>query len=265
MSELALTRVVERVELDANAVLKRAWELYKRLFLRSVSLGLIIFGALHLVEALVRSGRAGFGVALLAIVLAITGVALLQGALVEIVRGLHEDGDDYPSLPEVLQRSARRTGKLVVVSLLAGFGIVLGFLLLIVPGIVLAARWALAVPVAMLEDRSATKSLQRSREIVRGNGWNVFKVLFAVGLLEGLASLPFRIATIGTGPFGWWILTTIGSALTAPFAAHALTVVYYGLVEPKRPVVLEQGKRWQSVWDAEDAHRSPADDELNGD
>jgi hypothetical protein len=259
MSDLAVTRVVERVELDANAVLKRAWALYKRLFVRSVTLGLIIFGVLRLVEALVRGHRAGVGVALFTVVLSITGLALLQGALVEIVRGLHEDGDDNPSVPEVLHRSAQRTGRLVLVSLLAGFGIVIGFLLLIVPGAILAVRWALAVPVAMLEDRSAAKSLKRSSEIVRGNGWNVFKVLFAVGLLEGIASLPFTIASVGAGPFRWWFVMTAASALTAPYAAHALTVMYYGLVEPKRPVVLEQGKRWQSVWDAADSSHDPAD------
>jgi hypothetical protein len=37
--------------------------------------------------------------------------------------------------------------------------------------------------------------------------------------------------------------------LTAPFGAHALTAAYYVLVEPGRPVILDAGHRWQSVWD----------------
>jgi hypothetical protein len=51
------------------------------------------------------------------------------------------------------------------------------------------------------------------------------------------------------GAFGWWLAVTIASMLTAPYAAHALTVVYYTLTEPQRPVVLDPGHRWQSVWD----------------
>jgi hypothetical protein len=42
--------------------------------------------------------------------------------------------------------------------------------------------------------------------------------------------------------------TTLASVLTAPYAAHALTVVYYTLVQPEQPVVLEPRRRRQSVW-----------------
>jgi hypothetical protein len=257
MSDIVLTRTVERVELDANAVLKRSWQLYKRLFARSAVLGLMIFGVLRLFEAILRTGHHGAGITLLTLVFAVVGVALLQGALVEVVRGLHEDGNADPSIAEVLQRSAHRCGKLILVSLLVGLGIGVGFLLLIVPGLILAARWALAVPVAMLEDGSATDALRRSREIVQGNKRNVFKILFVVGFLEGVAGIPFGIAAAGAGPFGWWVAMTLGSVLTAPFAAHALTVTYYALVEPARPVVLEPDTRWSSIWDAEDDGPSP--------
>ena len=63
--------------------------------------------------------------------------------------------------------------------------------------------------------------------------------------------LPLTLVAHGSGPFGVWVATTVGSALTAPYAAHALTVVYYALVQPGRPVVLEAGRRWESVWTAE--------------
>jgi len=65
MGEFAVTRSVERVELDATAVLGEAWQLYKRLFARSVVLGAIVFGLLGLLELLGRSGRAGAGLGLL--------------------------------------------------------------------------------------------------------------------------------------------------------------------------------------------------------
>src|ERR1700750_2626558 len=105
MSEIAVPRPAGGVQLDANAVLKEGWALYKRLFGRSILLGAVVLGSLHLVEALAgTSGDAGT-LSLLALVLGVAGIALLQGGLVEVVRGLHVDGDDDASLAEVLARS----------------------------------------------------------------------------------------------------------------------------------------------------------------
>ena len=252
MADFAVTRTVQRLELDANAVLKEAWRLYKRLFTRSLIMGAVVFGLLNIVNELVRSGQAGVRVGLVSIVVTIAGTALLQGGLVEIVRGLHVDGDDEATAFDALERASGRLGKLVAVSVLVGLGVGLGVLLLVIPGLVLATRWAVAVPVAMLEKGTARGAMKRSRAIVAGNGWNVFKVLFAVGLLTGIVSLPFTLIGLHQGPFGWWIAATLGSVLTAPFTAHALTVVYYALVQPERPVVLEPRQQWPSIWDDED-------------
>jgi hypothetical protein len=263
VSDLAVTRTASRVELDAGAALKQAWRLYKRLFARSLLLAGVVFGAVDLVQALVRSGRSGPALLLLPVVLSVAGLALLQGGLVEIVRALHADGDDDPAVSELLRSASGKTLKLVRISVLAGIGVGLGCLLLVVPGVVLFTRWSVAVPAGMLEDGTARDALRRSREIVRGNGWNVFKVLLAVGLVQVVVTVPFGLAASGAGPVGWWVATTLASALTTPFAAHALTVVYYGLVDPERPVALEPGQRWQSIWGEQP--EQPLPDSLSSD
>jgi hypothetical protein len=256
VSDLAVTRSVQCVELDAGAVLRQAWRLYKRLFTRSIVIGGIVFGALHFLEALLRAGRGGLLVALLTLVSAVAGTALLQGALVEIVRGLHVDGDDDPNPLEALGRASGKVWKLVRLSFLSALGIACGFLLLVIPGFVLLTRWAVAVPAAMLEDGNARDALKRSRLILAGNGWNVFKVVFAAGLLTGLATIPFTMVARGAGPFGWWLSTTFASMLAAPYTSHALTVTYYALLQPERPVVLDPGERWGSIWDEQEASTS---------
>jgi hypothetical protein len=258
VTEYAVPRTQQKVELSPSAVLKEAWALYKRLFARSIGIGAIVFGVVHFFDVVPGAGPF---VNLISLVLAFAGIALVQGGLVEIVRGLHADGDDDPSLGQVLARTSVRLGKLVAVSLLSAIGIALGCLLLIVPGLVLLTRWAVAVPVAMLEETSATGALKRSREMVRGNGWNVFKIVFATGLLTGGVALLFGLVSSGLGPFGMWLALTLGSALTAPYTAHALTIVYYTLREPGRPVVLEPGRRWNSVWHEEDA--APEDQSVD--
>jgi hypothetical protein len=262
VTDFAVTEHVSRNELQVGPTLKLAWRLYRRLFARSVTLGAIVFGVVHLLEALVRDGRTGTWVGLLTVVLALAGVAVLQGGLVEIVRGLHEDGDDDASVVDVFRRAAGKAGKLLRISLLTGLGIGVGLLLLVVPGLVLATRWAVAVPVGMLEDGTARDALRRSREIVHGNGWRVWRALFWAGVLQGVVTVPFSLAALAAGPFGWWVAVTVASALTAPFTAHVLTIVYYGLVEPGRPVALESGQRWQSIWAAGDGSDESTRDSI---
>jgi hypothetical protein len=239
------------VTLSARAVLAEAWQLYRRLFYRSVAIGAIVFGVVELFEQVLR--RASAGAFVLEVVLSIVGVALVQGGLVEIVGRLHDDGDDDRSVGRALRSAGDFAVPLVGVSFATGVGVGLAFLLLVVPGFVLMTRWAVAVPVVMLEDVTAAQALKRSRQIVAGNGWNVFKVVLATLVLTALVGIPFAAAARSAGPLGLWIALTISSALTAPFAAHALTVVYYRLVLPDRPVVLARGRRWQSIWDEERA------------
>jgi hypothetical protein len=235
--------LVQRVNLKRSWVLSQAWELYKRLFTRSLLMGIVVLGALNLVQGLADSGRGGLLLSLLAVVAPIVGFALLQGGLVEIVRGLHVDGDDDASVGEVLSRASEKLTKLVCVSLLASIGITLGFLFFIVPGIVLMTWWAVAVPVALEEEGNARDALRRSREIVRGHGWTVWRVKAIAGLLGGLGALPFFLLAAGRGPIAAWIGGTVGFAVAMPYLAHALTVVYYALVDPMHPVVQPPGSR----------------------
>lgn len=262
--EYAAAIPVSRRELSPRAVLSEAWGLYKRLFRRSVLMGAIVFGLVELVNELAQSVGNPALIGFASILLTVAGVSLLQGGLVEIVRGLHVDGNDKVSVAEAFQRAGGRLWKLIRVSGRTGFGVALGTLLFVVPGMVLMTRWAVAVPVAMLEDGSPREAMSRSRAIVAGNGWNVFQVLFACSVLNIFASVPFLLVGGSAGPFGRWIALTLAYALTAPVIAHALIVVYYTLIEPGRPVALAPGAHWQSVWDAQDGTRPTiADDKTN--
>jgi hypothetical protein len=44
------------------------------------------------------------------------------------------------------------------------------------------------------------------------------------------------------------LFSFVWSSLTAPFEAHVLSVVYYRLTDPERPVIHEDVRHWRSVW-----------------
>ena len=250
-----------RVQLSALDVLSRAWDLYKRLFARSAVMAGVVFGVLNLFQVLLRGSGSPRLLAIVALVLSIGGTALLEGGLVEIVRGLHVDGDDDASVSEAFGRAGGELGKLVGVSVLSAIGFTIGFILFVVPGFILMTRWAVAVPVAMLEKGTARDALRRSRDIVAGNGWGIFRVILGVCAVTFVITLPFELVLQHAGALGWWAALTISSMLTAPYFAHAITVAYYMLVEPNRPIVLDRGHHWESGWDVQGATLPPVDAE----
>ncbi|MFL5944244.1 MAG: glycerophosphoryl diester phosphodiesterase membrane domain-containing protein [Gaiellaceae bacterium] len=206
-------------------VLRDTSRLYRGLFWRNVLTAFLVFAVVCLVQSV-----GPWPVVLLSFV----GTALVQGALVEAVA--HErERRPRRSIAALYRSAGRRLGALVGVALLTGAGVGVGLLLLVVPGLVLFTRWSLAVPAVMIEGRSPRSALRRSAELVRGHGWAVFAVFFAVTVAAGLASLVIELALAGA--VGLWASLTLASALTTPFAAHALNVVYYRIVDPGQPLL----------------------------
>jgi len=243
-----------QVRLKAKEVDKETQALYRRLFMRSVMVAGLVFALVNVVDSALPGG-VGLSVtlALLSLPVTFVGYALVEGMLVQVVRDLHEDGDHQTSFALTFRAAFARLGPLVAVSLITGFGVLVGMLCLLIPGLVLLTRWAVALPVVMIEGRSARDALVRSQQLVRGNSRAVFNVMITVGILTGIVRLLFAVLGRGHGFVGLWLSSTLAATLTVPYAAHAVTVLYYRLTEPERPVVLEPGKRWHSIWDAERA------------
>ncbi len=113
---------------------------------------------------------------------------------------------------------------------------------LIVPGLLLAVRWSLAVPAKVLEDKSSGEAMSRSSELTLGNRGRVFVIWFLFVILSiGVSMLlqwPIQIAA-GVGGLtalqhaavGWrvasLVATFISQCLVGPLATIAFSLVYY--------------------------------------
>ena len=116
----------------------------------------------------------------------------MQAALVELVRDVR-DGRADRSVGETYRAVQPRLPAVIAAGVLAAIGIGIGFILLIVPGLFLLTIWSMLVPVIVIEGRAAGESFTRSREVVRGNGWNVFGLIIITFLLVGIASAVIRL------------------------------------------------------------------------
>jgi hypothetical protein len=235
---------------SVSSILGDAFELYRLLFRRSVATAAIVFtvvAAIDVAADLPDNRGARLGLGLLAFALGFAGTVLVQGALVRIVRNIHE-GMRPESVRTLLEAARERLGTLAVASIVYGFGVVLGLLLFIVPGLLAAARWCLMAPLIMLEGRSAGDARRQSSELVRGQTWAVLGALVVTFLLVVVVSAVVIPATLADNVLVEVIAGIVVGSLTAPFQAHVLTVIYYRLVDPEHPVIHEDVRHWQSPW-----------------
>ena len=102
-------------------------------------------------------------------------------------------------------------------------------MLIIVPGLILLTIWAVIAPSIVVEDHGVFEAFGRSRELVRGNGWQVFGaivlaflIVFAVGLVAGLIGAAI-------GDVGRVILQAAANVATAPVAALVASILFFDL------------------------------------
>ena len=238
--------------MSIGEVLADAWRIYQRLIRRSIVVAGLIFAVVGLADALSERSNTTL-TRLVALGVGLVGGLLVQGALVEVVRDLHE-GREIRSIGAVYGSTRGRLGTLLGASILYGIGVVVGLLLLLVPGLIAAARWSLIVPLVMIEGLGWREAFARSSSLVKGQTGRVLIVNVLSNLLSGIASVALAGVFIWFPPFfGAWIGGAIAGAIVVPFGAHVLTVLYYKLTDPQRPVLADTATRsdWQSIWDKE--------------
>ena len=214
----------------AGNIVSEAWAMYKAHWRHLLPIALVVYILIALLALLLALVLGLFG-AFLGALVGLAGVFWLQGALVIAIEDVRDGRADL-SIRETLARVRPRLNTLAVAGLLAAAGIVLGLILLIVPGLVLLTFWLLIVPVIMLEGRGVLESFGRSRELVSGYGWKVFGVIALTIVVLIVVSIGFGIVEeIVDTPWARLLIDIVSQTLTAPFVALAWTLTYYRLRE----------------------------------
>jgi hypothetical protein len=215
--------------LDTARVFERVFAIYR------LQAGVLLPAAviLYVVPAALglANGLTGQALALAASVIAAVGY---QGLVVQAVRDI-QDGVRDLSLGGLFRSVSKVLGPLLWTALLVGIGVFLGFLLFIIPGLVLLTQWAVAAPVVVCEVRTPPQAIGRSRALVRGHGWQVFSVLVVTFLLVLIADvLLANIANaVSDSDVAFAVAQLIAGTITAPVFALASAVLYLELLQLK--------------------------------
>jgi hypothetical protein len=219
---------------SVSDVLGEAFDLYRRYFLRFVGTAAIVFVVLDLASAFADQA-AGESVSsellwsVIAVLLAVIGAFWVQGALIEAVSDVR-DGRIDTTIGDLFDRTRPRLPALIAAGIVAGIGVAVGIILLIVPGLFLLTRWALIPAVIVIEKRRAGEAFDRSWQLTRGYGWPVFGSLIVSFLLYAIALGLFRALFLPLPRFAEiWIGGVVAHSITAPFIALVGAVLYFRL------------------------------------
>jgi hypothetical protein len=211
-----------------SGVFGEAWGLYKAHWRHFFVIALVVFVVLAVIGILLSWLLGWVGVLLSALV-SIAGTFWLQGALIKAVSDVRDGRADL-STSETFEQVYPKLGTIIVTGILLGLAIAIGLALLIVPGLFLLTIWIAVIPAIVLEDRGIGESFGRSRELVRGHGWNTFGViiltfllLIGIGIVVGIVLTPFADWLAGL------IQQFVSTTLVTPFVATIWTLVYYRL------------------------------------
>jgi hypothetical protein len=210
--------------ISPGAIVSRIWEIYRDQFSVLVSTAVVLF-SIQFVLTLVLSTAAAFALAILFWALSI----LYQGMVVELVKDIQDGRRDH-SVRDLIRSVEPVFWPLAAVSVLFGIGIGIGFIFLIVPGLILLVIWSVVAPVTVLERPGVFAAFGRSRQLVHGNGWNVFAVIVVVFLSVlvvsvGVGLLAGSLGSVGRAFVQW----ALDSAL-APITALSASVLYFALL-----------------------------------
>jgi hypothetical protein len=215
----------------ARALVAKTFQLYRRypLLFLALALGVVVPYDLVVLLAtgsgpLAKSSELGLNFLLTPFLVSPLISALHIHAVAEVRAGR------TPRLGDIAARGLRVLPTAAATAIMTTLGIAVGLVALIVPGIILAFRWYVAVQAAAIEQEGWIPAIRRSRELTRG----VYVHLFGFGILIYLiAEVPLLIGRAVVTGHDTLAAAFIGGVLLHAFAlaftALATALLYFDL------------------------------------
>jgi hypothetical protein len=210
-----------------TGVLTEAWALYRRFAGHFLLISFVIYLITGVLVALLSlAGTVGV---IIGAVLSFAATYVVQASLIKAVQDVRDGRVDL-DLSQTVRAASPYILPVIGASILAGIGITIGFILLIVPGLILLTYWCLIVPFIVLAGSGVIEAFGNSMRTVRGYAWRVFGtyvlvflILIAFGIVLGII--------LGALPVFWRNLLNniVSGTLIAPFLALVASLIYYRL------------------------------------
>jgi hypothetical protein len=215
-----------------GSILLASWRIYFRDWVTLFIIHVVPLAIVHVFNSWVKTmGGLGLALGTFSFVLASMFVSFpLTVAVSEICL------DIKPSVGRSYQRAFSQPGKLVGTYLLTLVILLLGFVLLLIPGLVFSVWYTFVGPVVVLESLAGRTALRRSRELGRGYYLRNFGIVFLAQILMLLIAMVLG-AVVGValafsfeiGFRGVEFVGGLAGLLVAPPSIIVVILLYYDM------------------------------------
>src|SRR5215204_2231321 len=229
-------------KVDTARVFERIFEIYRDQFTLLIPAALVVFVPVAIISGVIYAGDVGILGALIVAAIGTIATYWFQGMVVEAARDILDGRRDH-TVGSLVRSATPVIAPLLIAGILAGLGIGIGLILLLVPGLYLLTIWAVIAPVIVIERRDALGAFGRSRELVRGHGWQVFGVILVLFLLQFVVTAVIQALanSVADSVVGYSLADLIVRLLVAPLSALAAAVLYFELTAIRGEPVLAEG------------------------
>jgi len=249
-----------RRELSLGDVISKTFELYRRDFTKYFVLFAVVGVIIGIVTTLARQAFPlptlpsnptpqqvsnwfpsflGALVLLIALISIVTVVfsPIAQGTAIKLASEQIEKG--HAEIGTSVRFAVSKLLWIWALSIVVGVIVILGFIALIVPGIILAIMFSLAFPVLLIENKGVLESMGRSRELVSHRWLKTFATFLVLAIVNIVASAIVSAISGLLGVAGP-IVNGFLSAFYQPLFPILLTVYYYSNLARISPLPADQ-------------------------
>ncbi|HEX4096611.1 MAG TPA: hypothetical protein VHX64_07775 [Caulobacteraceae bacterium] len=217
---------------------------------------LVVFGVLSVALAGVPQGIAryfsqssvlgtgGLNAALISVLaglLSFIGANILQAAVIQ--GSISDLNGKRANLDDCIATGLKFMLPVIGISILTAFALAAGFILLIVPGLMMAVAWCVNVPVVVVERKGVFEAFGRSADLTRGHRWAIFGLMVIYGLVVWIVDAVAMASTAGFSLAGMaraasfngteWVVLTVLQIIQSLIAAAGVASIYYELRSTK--------------------------------
>lgn len=198
---------------------------YKLKFRQLFTVSLIIFAVGTIYQFFIPQTSVGQRPELSGMFFVMTVVITIVGLMCEIAFVYVASGDTAST---ALKKAPRKIWTYFWTSLIAGITVALGFVLLIVPGILFALWYSQTLMVVILEDLGGFKAMKRSKEYVKGYSFEVFVRWLLIMLMAVIIYIPSMILD-SSSPLVSNLYSGVVSLFLSPFITLFMYQIYKDL------------------------------------
>jgi hypothetical protein len=163
---------------------------------------------------------------------------LISALHVHAVREAREGGS--PRLASVARQGLKVLPVVVAASIISGLGIFVGFLALVIPGVILMLRWVVVAQSAAIDHEGWIPALRRSAELTNGRYGHVFVFLIYVTLIT---TVPIYLGSLGFADDPTTVVSflvgLVVQIFSLSFGALATALLYFDLRTRSEPAAVQ--------------------------